>query len=199
MPDLLEVLRRLVPPGEHLPVAFMVFLFFHVLAGLTCVATGAIAARSRKRPGRHPTFGTVYYWALSVVFGTAVALSALRWPDDAYLLALGSTAFGLASIGFAARKLRWQGWRSFHILGMSLSYVVLLTAFYVDNGPHLPLLNRLPTIVFWVVPSLVAGPLVSRAIRRHTHLAADLIGARGSLRQLRRQTRHGRAAPSRHS
>lgn len=63
-------------------------------------------------------------------------MSALRWPEDAYLLALGTTALGFASIGFAARKVRWNGWRSFDILGMTLSYVVLFTAFYVDNGPQ---------------------------------------------------------------
>lgn len=55
---------------------------------------------------------------------------------------------------------------------MSLSYVVLFTAFYVDNGPHLPLVSRLPTIVFWIMPSLIGLPLVTRAVRKHTHLTA---------------------------
>lgn len=157
------------------------------MAGLTCVATGAIAATSQKRPGRHPKFGTVYYWGLAVVFVTAVVMSALHWPEDAYLLALGTTAFGLASIGFTARKVRWRGWKGFHILGMSLSYVVLLTAFYVDNGPRLPLVNHLPTIAFWIGASLVALPLVTRAVRRHTHLSADLSAAHRALRRVRQR------------
>src|SRR5713226_5732494 len=37
-------------------------------------------------------------------------------------------------------------WARFHIVGMGLSYVLLLTAFYVDNGKNLPLWNRLPPI-----------------------------------------------------
>jgi hypothetical protein len=174
MPDLAEALGRALPSGEHLPAAFFVFLSFHVLAGLTCVVSGAVAATSPKRPGRHPRAGTTYYWGLSVVFVTAVGMSALRWPEDAYLLALGTIAFGVASVGFTARKVRWQGWRSVHILGMSLSYVVLLTAFYVDNGPHLPLLDHLPAIVFWIVPGLVGLPLIWRALARHARLGPDL-------------------------
>lgn len=83
-------------------------------------------------------------------------MAALRWPEDAYLLVLGTIAFGFATIGFTARKVRWRGWKSFHILGMSISYVTLLTAFYVDNGPRLPLVDHLPAIAFWTLPSLSA-------------------------------------------
>jgi len=188
--DLPEILIRLIPGGERLTLAFVIFLFFHVLAGLTCVATGAVAATSKKRPGRHPRFGTIYYWGLSVVLVTAVVMSALHWPEDAYLLALGTAAFGLASIGLTARKVRWRGWKSFHILGMSLSYVVLLTAFYVDNGPRLPLVNHLPTIAFWIVPTLVALPLITRAVRRYTHLIADLNSAHRARPQKGQRPRH---------
>jgi hypothetical protein len=53
-------------------------------------------------------------------------------------------AFTAGSVGYLARKRRWRGWLSVHIVGMSLSYIVLLTAFYVDNGPKLPLWDRLP-------------------------------------------------------
>ncbi len=50
---------------------------------------------------------------------------------------------------------------------MGLSYVVMLTAFYVDNGPRLPLYDRLPVLAFWVVPSLIGLPLIARAFRRY--------------------------------
>jgi len=56
---------------------------------------------------------------------------------------------------------------------MSLSYVVLLTAFYVDNGPNLPLWNRLPVIAFWIGPSLIGMPLLLRALRRNTRPRED--------------------------
>ena len=48
------------------------------------------------------------------------------------------------------------------MLGMSLSYIVLMTAFYVDNGPKLPLWDRLPTLAFWIGPSAIGLPLLGR-------------------------------------
>lgn len=182
MPGLTEAVERLVPGAQHLSAPFVGFLLLHVPAGLTCVVTGAAAAVSRKRRGRHPRFGTVYYWALAAVFVSATGMAILRWTEDRHLFALGTISFGVASVGYTARKVRWRGWTSFHVLGMSLSYIVLLTAFYVDNGPHLPLWDRLPAIAFWTLPSLVGLPLVIRALRRHTHLARDLVATVRALR-----------------
>ena len=65
------------------------------------------------------------------------------------------------------------------MVGMSLSYIVLLTAFYVDNGPKLPVWDRLPTIAFWVGPSIIGLPLLARALLRHGRAASDI---RASLR-----------------
>lgn len=181
MPGLVDLLSRIVPSARHLSVLFGVLLLFHILAALTCLVTGAVAARSPKRPGRHPGFGTVYLWALAIVFVSATGMSVLHWPDDTSLLVLGTTSFALASLGLSARKIRWRGWRTAHILGMSLSYVVLLTAFYVDNGPHLPVWDRLPAIAYWTLPSLAGLPLLVRAVRRHTRITDDLRATAGAL------------------
>jgi hypothetical protein len=57
---------------------------------------------------------------------------------------------------------------------MGASYIFLLTAFYVDNGPNLPLWRRLPDIAFWILPSAIGLPLILRALYRHpTVLAFD--------------------------
>jgi hypothetical protein len=160
--------------GERVSAAFGLLLVFHVLAGLTCVVTGLVAITSPKRRGRHPRFGCVYYWGLAVVFTNATGLAGMRWEHDAYLFVLGTAAFGVASVGYAARRIRWRGWKSVHITGMSLSYIVLLTAFYVDNGPRLPLWNRLPVIAFWVGPAIIGLPLVARTLIRHTDVMADV-------------------------
>jgi hypothetical protein len=50
---------------------------------------------------------------------------------------------------------------------MGVSYIVLLTAFYVDNGPHLPLWRQLPAITYWVAPSLVGLPIMVYTLMRH--------------------------------
>lgn len=50
---------------------------------------------------------------------------------------------------------------------MGAAFAAMLTAFYVDNGPHLPGWDRLPTFAFWILPGLIATPLIIRAVRRH--------------------------------
>jgi hypothetical protein len=148
-------------------VVFAIALAGHIAAGLTCVVTGALAATAAKRPGRHPRAGTVYYWSLLVVFASAAVMASLRLAQDWHLLLIALVAFAAGSLGYLARRRRWRGWLRTHLLGMSGSYVALLTGFYVDNGPRLPVWNRLPAIAFWLLPSLVGVPLVARAMARH--------------------------------
>jgi hypothetical protein len=52
-------------------------------------------------------------------------------------------------------------------LPQHVSYILLLTAFYVDNGKNLPLWNKLPQIAFWLLPGAVGIPFIVRALLRH--------------------------------
>jgi uncharacterized membrane protein len=146
---------------------FLAVLAVHVGAGLTAVIAGVLAATAHKRAGRHPRSGRVYLSALAVVAGTALVLAVLRWPHDVHLLALGVVSLALGLAGYRARRRRRRGWVRRHILGMAGSYVVLLTAFYVDNGPQLPLWKLLPTWTFWVLPALVGTPITARAMVKY--------------------------------
>jgi len=150
--------------GSTAPV-FLAFLAVHVLAGLAAVVTGATAALARKGSPRHVRSGRWYYRAITVVFVTATVLTALRWRQDYYLLLIGSVAFIAATIGYQHRRRRRPG-DTGHIAGMGIAYVAMLTAFYVDNGPHLPLWDRLPVITFWLLPSAIGAPVIIRAIVR---------------------------------
>lgn len=145
---------------------FLATVAVHVAAGIVAVVAGAVAMLSAKRHGRHPKAGTTYFWSLVVVALTMVLLAVARWPDDNHLAALGVVAMGSATLGRAARRGRWHRWLPVHVAGMGASYIAMLTAFYVDNGPHLPLWNRLPTVAFWLLPSLVGTPIILRALRR---------------------------------
>ena len=147
--------------------AFLTLVGFHVLVGLACVVSGAVAMLSRKSPGRHPHFGAAYYWGLVVVFASASALAAMRWREDYHLFLLGTGSFSAAFIGRSARRQRWQGWVRWHITGMGLSYILLLTAFYVDNGHSLPLWKDLPSITYWLAPGAIGIPLIVLALLRH--------------------------------
>jgi uncharacterized membrane protein len=143
---------------------FLAVLAVHVPAGILTVACGAVAALSAKGSPRHVRAGRLYLRGLGVVSVTALALAAIRWPHDVHLLVLGGLALAAAVTG---RRLRRRAGHTGHILAMGVSYALMLTAFYVDNGPHLPLWNHLPTVVFWIGPTLIATPLMIRALLRH--------------------------------
>jgi hypothetical protein len=147
--------------------AFLAVVGVHVLLGLACTITGLIAMLSAKREGRHPLFGSIYFWCLSGVFVTASALAAVRWAEDYHLFVLGTLAFAAAYLGRMARRKRWGNWVMLHITGMGTSYILLLTAFYVDNGKSLPLWKDLPPIAYWLVPAAVGIPLIVRALFWH--------------------------------
>jgi hypothetical protein len=73
--------------GLPIPDAGPVFataLVLHVLSGLTIA--GALAATTRKQPGRHPRAGRAYLWALGAIFSTATIMAIIRWREDAHLL-----------------------------------------------------------------------------------------------------------------
>jgi hypothetical protein len=164
-----EVMAAMVILGVEVPdgrPVFLAVLAVHVAAGLTCVISGALAATAAKRPGRHPRAGVVYYWTITVVAATAAVMALLRWPHDVHLFVLAVVALGLALYGRRMRRLHRAGWAVRHGVAMGGSYIVLLTAFYVDNGPQLPLWDRLPHWTYWVLPTVVGAPLIWRALRR---------------------------------
>jgi hypothetical protein len=66
-----------------------------------------------------------------------------------------------------ARRHHWRSWVRLHLTGMGLSYVLLLTAFYVDNGHSLPLWKDLPSITYWLTPAALGIPLIVLALLRH--------------------------------
>ena len=155
-----------IPLPSDAPL-FLALLTIHVLAGLTCVVAGAIAMLSPKRRGRHPSAGTIYYWALAAVSATMAVLAMSRWSEDWPLFTLGALSFACATFGRSARRRRWPNWARLHMTGMGASYILLLTAFYVDNGRNLPLWRSLPQAAFWILPSAIGLPIWAWAFLCH--------------------------------
>src|SRR5512140_2442981 len=89
---------------------FLAVLAVHIPFGMVSVLAGLVAILSKKQHGRHPTFGTIYYWGLAVIFVSASVLAALRWAEDYHLFILGTLSFMAASFGRMARRRRWSGW-----------------------------------------------------------------------------------------
>ena len=159
-------------PIPSTSAAFLAVVAVHVVAGLVCVIAGLIAILSPKRAGRHPTAGTVYYWSLTVVFSSMGLLTIARWPADNHLFELGMLSLVAGSAGRVVR--RRNGSLRLHLVGMGLSYIVLLTAFYVDNGPHLPLWRSLPAYTYWLAPGAIGLLLIAGAFLRHPRLARSV-------------------------
>jgi hypothetical protein len=160
---------------DGLPLSFFFPLVVHSLAGLTTGITGIVAFSLPKRLGRHDRWGIRYLWAYTVVFLTATFLSVQRWQADAYLFGLATLGYGSALLGYGARRFRrepmvWRllgkQWVVAHIVGMIGSYIVLWTAFYVDNAHLIPGLKELPTLTFWVLPTVIAFPFLLLSLSR---------------------------------
>ncbi len=134
---------------------------------MIAVVAGMGAMLSRKQVGRHPLAGTAYYWSLTVVFVTMSVLALSRWSEDYHLFALGLLSFIAATIGRTARRSLWRCWPRIHMTGMAASYILMITAFYVDNGPNLLGWRELPPIAFWILPTLIGAPILINALLRH--------------------------------
>jgi hypothetical protein len=169
------ILGGIVIPSTD-PVFLAVIVGAHIPLGIACVVAGAATMLVRKGRGRHSTCGTIYFWCLLALFGSATFLSIMRWSDNYHLFALGALSFGLAWMGRLALRLRLSHWVRLHISGMSLSYVVMLIAFYVDNGKQLPIWKDLPHVSYWLLPLVVAAPFVIRALLYHPSVKAVRAG-----------------------
>ena len=80
---------------------------------------------------------------------------------------LGASSFAAACVGRQARRRRWRHWARLHIIGMGASYILLLIAFYVDNGKNLPFWRELPYLAYWLLPAAIGIPIIVHALLRH--------------------------------
>jgi uncharacterized membrane protein len=152
-----------IPVPDEGPV-FLVTVLIHIAAGLGSVIAGIVAMLSRKGGRVHIRFGRIYVAGIATLFATMVVLAAIRWPHDTHLAVIGLIALVAVVIGFFNR--RRHGSDSVHLLAMGVSYIAMLTAFYVDNGPFLPGWSLLPSWMLWVLPSLIGAPIIARALTK---------------------------------
>jgi uncharacterized membrane protein HdeD (DUF308 family) len=165
MPEEVTVVAGIVVPSVS-PL-FLSIVAVHIVIALIAVLSGLIAMLSAKRAGRHPRYGKLYFCSLCGVFGSASVLSFMRWAENYPLFIIGASAFAMAFVARTAVRARWRAWPRIHLIGMGSSYVLLLIAFYIDNGKNLPLWRDLPPVSYWAIPTAIGIPLILRALLRH--------------------------------
>lgn len=146
---------------------FLTLIVLHIVLGLTCVVSGIVAMFSQKGQKAHTRAGKVYFAGMTALFVTVILTSIMRWPYDTHLLVVGSTAYMFAFMGRRLAHNPRPGWTRLHTLCMGFSYVLLITAFYVDNGKNLPFWNQFPQLFFWIFPSAIGVPIILYVFLRH--------------------------------
>ncbi|RXJ04545.1 DUF2306 domain-containing protein [Anaerobacillus alkaliphilus] len=146
---------------------FTIFLIIHIVTGFVCLVSGVIAMSSRKKTGKHSLSGEVYHWSYVFVFLTAVFMSMIHWEESAYLFYIGVFSYALAFLGYVASKKRWKNWIVSHIGGMLGSYIGIVTATIVVNIPKIPVLNEVPALLFWLLPTIVGTPFIFRVANKY--------------------------------
>ena len=146
---------------------FISIVVIHILLGIICVIVGAVAMLSNKGRGRHSLAGKVYYWVLLLIFVTVIPLSIMRWPHNNHLLILGALSFFSAYYGQRLARQQQPGWPRLHTICMGASYILLLTAFYVDNGKNLPFWRQFSLLFFWIFPAFIGVPIILYTLFRH--------------------------------
>jgi hypothetical protein len=147
--------------------AFLTFVVVHIAISLVAVISGLLAMLSEKTSTRHRTNGRVYFWSISASFVTVILLSLISWPHNIHLLTIGILTFGFTFIGRRLANMKSKGWTRLHTVCMGVSYILLITGFYVDNGKNLPFWRLFPVWFFYVFPTLIGVPIIIRVLRTH--------------------------------
>ncbi len=155
-----------IPVPSTDPV-FLGFVIIHIAMGILAVVIGVCAMLSDKTGKLHWKFGRYYFWLMTASFVTIIILSVMRWPHNIHLLTIGVLAFGCAYVGRRLIKTSIKRWSRWHTILMSMSYVFLLTGFYVDNGKNLPFWNLFPQWSFYFFPSVIGIPIIIRVLKTH--------------------------------
>ncbi|MFK2824767.1 DUF2306 domain-containing protein [Bacillus sp. B190/17] len=143
-------------------------LTIHIATGVICLLTGLFSGFSKKKKGKHTLFGQIYFWSYSLVFLSAVIMAILHWEESAYLFYIALFSFSLALLGYFSVKKKWKNWLSTHIGGMLGSYIGIVTATLVVNSHRVPLLNEVPILIVWLMPTIIGTPIIIKIGSKYT-------------------------------
>jgi hypothetical protein len=94
-------------------------------------------------------------------------MSIIHWQKSQYLFYIALFSYSFAIWGYLAVKKKWENWLGSHIGGMLGSYIGIVTATLVVNVPSIPVLNQLPILLFWFLPTIVGTPLIFKVGKKY--------------------------------
>jgi hypothetical protein len=97
-------------------------------------------------------------------------MSILHWEESAYLLDIGVFSYSLAFQGYLSAKKRLKNWIGSHIGGMLGSYIGIVTATLVVNANKIPLLNELPILFIWFLPTIIGTPIIIKIVNKYNSI-----------------------------
>ena len=145
---------------------FKIVLIVHALAGLMGLIVGPVAMFAKKRKGLHTFSGLIYFYLMTFVCISGGTLAILNWQRSWWLLFVSVFSYAFCLRGYLAEKQRSPQWLKKHISGMLGSYVAMSTAFIVVNVGRVDVLKTLPPLLFWILPTVIAVPLIKRTIKK---------------------------------
>lgn len=148
----------------------IILLIIHIIAGSFCLLTGAINFSVKKKKSKHTIIGEWYHGGYLIVFITSVGMAITNWSESAYLFYIAIFSYALALFGYLAGKIRWRDWLSMHIGGMAGSYIGIITAVLVVNGADIPLINKIPSLLLWFIPTTIGTPIIFMVSKRYSTL-----------------------------
>lgn len=140
----------------------------HAILGMTVLGAGGVALLVRKKRGWHTWLGEIYHWAWLGMAITALWFGS-QHPGLSVFEIITLPSYLAALVGYmAGKQRRWFGprWLYWHIQGLAISYISVITAFGFQVLPRAALENP---VLFWgwmLLPGILAGRLVDRTIAR---------------------------------
>jgi uncharacterized membrane protein len=149
-----------------MPPIFDAILNIHIITSASAIILGPIAMWATKKKGLHTRVGLAYFILFTITCVSAVVLSLMNWSSSGYLFFVALFSYTFLIRGYLAVKRRRKGWLVKHVSAILGSYLALATAFLVISGGKYPVLDQLPFWSLWVIPTVIATPLIGRTVKR---------------------------------